>query len=200
MSVEQGQTSRGGLFRSRRWALAAAVAYTLVLYATLTLAYRLYVAVFERIGEAWMRGLLVAVLAAAGTLTLWYMVFRLRARWPQYAVLAAVAGVVGVTIRWLEVPANIIHFLQYGPLTVLWFEVLRFRRRGPRLYLWTLLLVFTIGVGDELLQSWMPDRRFDPMDIGLNALAAALTLCLLGGVAKARTSRIGARTDGGSQL
>ena len=71
---------------------------------------------------------------------------------------------------------------QYGPLTVLVLDALRFRFHDRYIYVWALAVVALIGVGDEFLQGLFPDRRFDLHDVILNSLAAALTLAWVGWV------------------
>ncbi len=63
-------------------------------------------------------------------------------------------------------------------------EALRFRVRDRNVYLWTFLLVSLIGVGDELLQGLLPDRRFDTKDVVVNALAGLLALVFVGFVVR----------------
>ena len=72
--------------------------------------------------------------------------------------------------------------MQYGPLTLLVFDALRFRFTGRPLYLWTFVAVTIIGVGDEALQGILPQRHFGLLDIVVNSTAGLLTLAFIGWV------------------
>lgn len=54
-------------------------------------------------------------------------------------------------LRHLTVPAKRFNFLQYGPLTVLVFDALRFRLHDRYLYVWTFAAVALIGLSRRLL-------------------------------------------------
>jgi hypothetical protein len=171
------------LFSTERRAWTAVALYTAVLYATLTIAFDLYVSVYDRVGRAtvswWMNfGLGVAGLAVAVLAVRLY-----RPRLSGYAVLAAAALVVAFCLETLAVPAKRFHFAQYGPLALLVFDALRFRFQGRDLYIWSLWVVFLIGLGDELLQAALPTRHFGLVDLAVNVTAGAIVLAMIGWVA-----------------
>jgi hypothetical protein len=171
-----------GIFSTARLAWCAVLVYTLFLYASLTLTYDLYMQLFNRIGQDSVSSLFnwTYLVLAAALLSL--MVWRLPKHTGAYLSFLIIALIAGYVLHLEEVPANRVHFLQYGPLTVLVLDALRFRLRDRYIYVWTLVVVSLIGVGDEFLQGLLPDRRFDLHDVILNSLACALTLSWLGWV------------------
>lgn len=170
---------RRGIFPSARPAWIAVTLYTIVLYASLETALDAYMWAFERVGGELMTLLLNAGYAVVGAALLGFVALRLPVRWGAYVAFAVIAVAAAFSLQLQEVPANRIHLIQYGPLTVLTLDALRFRVRTGWIFLWTFLLVTLIGGGDELLQSISPYRRFDPWDVVLNALAAAIALAFV---------------------
>ena len=73
-------------------------------------------------------------------------------------------------------PIEKIHFSEYGFLSLLLFRLIRHGVRSRGCYGWTLLGVCLIGFLDELLQGLLPNRVYDPRDIGMNGLAGAIGL------------------------
>ena len=180
---------QAGFFSREKNAWIALLLYIALLYATLTLTYDLYISVFNTIGETWVRRGLLTIFLGIGAALIGPLWKRLRQDPRKTLALALIIGVLIYSMWDIEVPANQIHFLQYGPLTVLAVEALRFRIQDRQIYPCTVLLVLLVGMGDELLQSFLPDRRFDPHDVVLNALAGVLTLGFLGFVWHGRKSK-----------
>lgn len=183
--ITQEKTFRlfpGGIFGTPVRAWLAVGIYTIALYSTLTLAYDLYIRVFDQIGRDWMSWLLNLTYVLIGLVILLLLLSGRSSRPGAYVTLALVALATGYCLYLEDVPANRIHFLQYGPLTILVLDALRFHCRDSYIYVWTLALVTLIGLGDEVLQGVLSDRRFDPHDVVLNSLAGILTLALVGWV------------------
>jgi hypothetical protein len=178
------------LFSTPRQAWAAVGIYTLLLYSTLNLVLQAYLWVFQRLGEANVAGLLNGIFALAGLL-LW-LLLRPR-RLGAYAALVLIATALFLVFRQTQVPSNLLHFLQYGPLTLLVFDALRFHCCDRYQYVWTVLLIGCIGLGDESLQLFA-GRRFDSHDLLLNGMAAVFVLALLGFVVE--PEELGAKTPG----
>lgn len=164
------------LFSTPRRAWIAVGVYTILLYSTLNLALQAYLWVFERLGEAHVAWLLNGIYALSGLAIL--LLLRPR-RWGAYATLFLIAAGLFLVFRQMSVPSNRLHFLQYGPLTLLVFDAVRFHCRDRYHYVWTVLLVSCIGLGDEFLQLFA-GRRFDSHDLLLNSMAAVFVLAMLG--------------------
>ncbi len=169
-----------GFFSREKTAWIALLLYIALLYATLTITYDLYLAVFNTIGQTWVRRGLLAIFLCIGAALAGPLWKRLRQDPLRIVPLALIVGALIYSMWDIQVPANQIHFLQYGPLTLLAVEALRFRIRDRQIYPCTILLGLLVGVGDELLQSVLPERRFDLHDVVLNTLAGVLTLGFLG--------------------
>lgn len=173
------------LFPSPRRAWLAVGVYTALLYSTLNLVLQAYLWVFERLGEANVAGLMDGIYAAAGLALL--LVLRPR-RLGAYAALTLIAAGLYLFLSEITVPSNGLHFLQYGPLTLLVFDALRFHCRDRYRYVWTVFLVSCIGVGDESLQIFA-GRRFDSHDLLLNSVASVFVLALIGFVVEPQEVR-----------
>jgi hypothetical protein len=163
---------------SRAW-LAVAL-YTLLLYSTLTIAFDLYVYVFDRVGRSTVSWWMNAALSGAAIVTGLFLIRLYRPRLSGYLMMLIAGLVVAFCMQQLAVPAKRFHFFQYGPLTVLVFDALRFRFRGRDLYVFAFSAVALISLGDELIQGILPDRHFGLVDLAINATAGALALALIG--------------------
>jgi len=176
---QPGRLFPRGIFSTPGRAWAAAAVYTVILYSTLTLAYDCYIWVFDRIGRDQMSRLLNLTYLLIAFLILMLLLAGRRSSPGAYLALALIVLAAGYCLYLEDVPANRIHFLQYGPLTVLVLDALRARCRDTYIYVWTLAVVTLIGLGDEMLQGVLSDRRFDSHDVVLNSLAGVLTLALI---------------------
>ncbi len=92
-------------------------------------------------------------------------------------------------LRLLERPIEQIHFLLYGALSGIVFWALSTEIVGWVLYPWTLIVVSLIGMGDELIQWWLPNRVADFHDVLFDALGGALGLAFLGLGMRPRAAR-----------
>jgi len=91
--------------------------------------------------------------------------------------LALMAGLAGVAAL-LELPEERLHLIEYGVLG--WLAGWAVSGSFPWPGWWPLgvAVAWCAGTGDELLQSILPDRVFDPRDILLNAGASLAGLGL----------------------
>ena len=83
-------------------------------------------------------------------------------------------------LRLVERPIEQVHFLLYGGLSGIVFWALSVDLVGWVLYPWTLLVVYLIGMGDEFIQWWLPNRVADFHDVLFDAVGGALGLAFLG--------------------
>lgn len=84
------------------------------------------------------------------------------------------------------------HLIEYGLLTYLLFDALRYRFTAVSVYILSLVLTTLIGVLDEILQYFAPGRSFDLEDLSSNVLAGILMLVL---IVIVEWLKIGRRTD-----
>ena len=72
------------------------------------------------------------------------------------------------------------HLIEYGVVAVFIYEALAERasqgRRVPALPLLAVLATAALGVVDECIQIFVPNRVFDPMDMLFNLLAATMAV------------------------
>lgn len=172
------------LFSKERTAWITVAAYTLFLYATLAIAFDLYVWVFDQIGRQSMSWWMNLGFSIAGAVLFLSVVFVYRPQASGYVAMAMIGLAVTFCLQFLPVPAKRFHFFQYAPLTLLVYDAIRFRLRDQSRYIWAMALVSLIGLGDETIQWLLPDRHFGVLDLVINAAAGLLTLVFLGFVVK----------------
>lgn len=88
----------------------------------------------------------------------------------------------------IDIPEERVHLLEYAGLGYLLAYALQKDGRGS-FYMTVPLAGFVIGLGDETLQGFFPNRVFDWYDVGLN------TIGILIGLAVAVLSRTGGRAS-----
>ena len=118
---------------------------------------------------------LLALLAILGFI----IIKKIQIRKPSSFILLGIIGVcysVGLRVFWI--PAEKIHFLEYGFLAFLIFRALAFDRPPLQAYAAALILTTLIGWGDEALQAITPGRYYQLPDMMLNAGSGALGLLL----------------------
>lgn len=147
----------------------------------------IYVSVYQArtVAEALRsRGLLTASVWTAFALTAALVLAwaaRRRPRAQTFAVLTAAAVVLALCLRRIPSPEERIHFIEYGVLAGLLHAALA----GRPLWLRTtaaVLLTALAGLGDEVIQRYLPNRVFDWRDVAVNAAAGALVVATIEGL------------------
>lgn len=97
---------------------------------------------------------------------------------PRAALLAVLALPLGMAVdRLAQWPQERVHLVLYSLVGVAWLRAtLRTFPSLPRAYLAAALLGVACGWGDEIVQGWLPNRRFDERDILVNSLSVLLGL------------------------
>jgi hypothetical protein len=168
------------IFQSEKTAWLAAGIYTIILYSTLTVAFDVYVSVYDQIGRASMSRWINLGFAAAGVMLLLWILLSIRPRLSGYIALLLIILVITFCLHYLKIPAKRFHFFQYAPLTLILFDAISFRCQDRGKYVWTLALVALVGLGDETIQLMLPDRHFGVLDLVINSAAGLLTLAFIG--------------------
>ena len=75
--------------------------------------------------------------------------------------------------------AEQLHLLTYGVMSILIFNLGRFRWGGGRLFILSAVITAVIGLLDELLQHFLPNRGFDWLDVLINAIGGVTALILV---------------------
>ncbi len=89
-------------------------------------------------------------------------------------------------IQTYDVLAEKIHFIEYGVLAFLLYRALKKNIPSMLIYPVSLVIVFLIGWGDELIQYFLPERVYEFRDVLLNVLSGGLILALIFLVEKLR--------------
>jgi peptidoglycan/LPS O-acetylase OafA/YrhL len=162
------------IFTSRRerrlwtWALVAVLA----IYSTLGLAQVVVHFLREQNLLRFTFGLLVAGIVAA---VIWRWV-RQPPSWLEIGVWVAAALVYTIAFIRVETPEERTHLIEYSLVAVLIYQALLERaRNGSKVPIPALLAFFAtvlLGFLDEAIQWLLPNRYFDPIDVGFNTLAA----------------------------
>ena len=102
---------------------------------------------------------------------------------PSRAEIGVALGVIGaylIAFLRTRVPEERTHLVEYSVLALIILEALTERanqgRRVPALPLLAILATGLLGTLDELIQSLLPNRVFDPIDILFNFLAGVMTV------------------------
>lgn len=169
-----------GIFATQRLAWIAVALYTIFLYSTLTIAFDLYVSVYDQVGRATVSKWMNLGLAGAVTVVMVVTIAKIRPRASGYLALLLIGLSLVFCVSHLPIPAKRFHFFQYAPLTVLVFDALRFRCRDRGIYVCSMAVVTIIGLGDETIQWLLPDRHFGVLDLVINSAAGLLTLVFIG--------------------
>ena len=165
-------------FASRRerrlwgWTLAVVVA----IYATLGLA-RTWAGMLRQRDLLDDTFLFSAFLIGAAVITL---AVAARPGIAEVGVMLGVAAVYIMVFVRMALPEERTHVMEYGVVAILILAALRERTRSGRRVPVPALLAFAaataVGVVDELIQLLIPARVFDPADMFVNAVSAALAV------------------------
>ncbi|VAX31137.1 hypothetical protein MNBD_NITROSPIRAE01-1056 [hydrothermal vent metagenome] len=85
-----------------------------------------------------------------------------------------VLGALLFFVAQMNLPAERIHFLQYGILGYLIARAVKPRFLGISGFIFVLVLGSAIGLGDELIQWVLPSRVFDWWDVSYNMIGTAI--------------------------
>ena len=170
--------------RERRlwfWTVAAVVA----IYSTLGLAGTLAGAMRDRhlVNNSMFVGFLVLVAAITGS------ALRRRPGWPEIWVTLGVIAVYGMAFLRMETsPVERTHLIEYGLVAILIHQALVERRRGGRRVPVPAVLTVLLGWVDESIQWILPNRVYDVVDVGFNALAGLMAIAATMALAWARST------------
>ncbi|MDH3733398.1 MAG: VanZ family protein [Gemmatimonadota bacterium] len=181
-------TTSEPLFTSRRerrlwfWALAVVVA----IYSTLGLAGTLVSVLGDRtVGFGWFWGFIVLVAAIA-----WSGWTRRPGRFELWVGVGVTAAYAMAFFRLGLGPAERTHLFEYGLVAVLIHQALLERRSNGRPVpvpgIIAIGVTVLLGWVDESIQWLLPNRVYDIVDVGFNALAALMSVTASSALARAR--------------
>lgn len=136
------------------------------------------------LGVAFAGGLAMAVVAVLG-------IALDRKRSPDvWIVVGVLAALVMIPVRTGVTALERTHLFEFGLLAVVVYEALTERRRNaggvPLPGLAAICLTAVVGWLDEALQALVPGRVYDLRDVGINALAALVTVSVVAAIRWAR--------------
>ncbi len=114
------------------------------------------------------------------TLILAYIVnYRERYGVSQYLWFSFICCLYGLALCIVDVPAEKIHFIEYGVLSALIYLALTHDINNISIYFLSSLIVFVFGAIDEVIQWVLPNRIFDIRDLVMNGTAGILVQLLI---------------------
>ena len=169
---------------ARLWSMALAV--VIAIYSTLGLARTISDLIFANpMGEALFMVCCVVILVVVVTQGL--------TRQPGLAEFAVAGGVVAtyaLVFSRMALVTERSHLVEYGIVAIIVYEALQERaRNGRRVPVPALIAIGVtslLGVVDECIQLYIPNRYFDPLDIVFNVGAAVLAVTASASLAWAR--------------
>ncbi len=172
--VEQ-ETKKIRMERVRNWIIA--FLYTMLIYLTLPIMPRLWNG-FRRFAGGYANHIAAIILAIIGFVVLIYLIRQHRGRrsifW--FFILALIYA---WALSMLKLPVERIHFIEYGLLSIFVFKALAHDIKNRSVYLWSALIVFCLGLIDEIIQHFLPTRVYDTRDVVVNGCAGILVLLII---------------------
>ena len=163
--------------RIRAWGLA--VGWLTVIYCTIPLVYAFVYWSYRVFSREWYPRAVAGILFLAGA----YVVVRLfHARRTGWRVTVVRVGFLVLSMGTILVfmgvqePVAKVHVVQYGLLALLFLRALRLDVHDWTAYPTALVFAACGGLGDELIQGFLPERVGELLDVRLNVYAALLAL------------------------
>jgi hypothetical protein len=156
-------------------ARAALAFYLAAMFATLPILPVIVTGVQDQVGESAVSAPLYALLAVCLLLPLLRLARSPRPPlpWPHLSYLLLLLGALVALRTLVSSPIGRVHLVEYGLLAIL---VLRALPAGVGRYPAAFASAAAVGLLDETVQHFLPNRVFDWYDVGLNAAAALLGL------------------------
>lgn len=152
-------------------------AYLLLMFATLPLLPPLVTVIRDGLGAGRFSLLLYGLLAALLLPPLWLLLSPPRPRppWPHLSLCLLALLTAAVLGTLVSSPVGRVHLAEYGLLAILILRALP-RTQGAGPVFAAFAIAAGVGLADETVQHFLPNRVFDWYDVGLNAAAALLGL------------------------
>tara|TARA_Y100000034_G_scaffold30248_1_gene36887 strand:+ start:892 stop:2115 length:1224 start_codon:yes stop_codon:yes gene_type:complete len=150
--------------------------WTLLIYVTIPLANALQNTWVRFWGRQSLLLVVVAVLSLATVIT--FLAMRRsdrKVRWHQYLwILLVFAAYIYFTYSLRSLPAEALHFIEYGVLGALAFLAFRHRVENSSIYFISAVFCLLVGTVDEIIQWIVPQRFWDYRDVWLNGVGGGL--------------------------
>jgi putative Mn2+ efflux pump MntP len=172
--VEQ-ETKRFRIERIRDWLIV--FLFTMLIYLTLPIMPQAWKG-FRRLAGGYANHIAAIILVIIGFIILIYLI-RQRRGGRSICWFLVLALIYAWALSRLKLPVERIHFLEYGLLSVFVFRALAHDIKNRSIYLWSALIVFSLGLVDEIIQYFLPNRVYDTRDVIVNGLAGILGLLII---------------------
>jgi VanZ family protein len=178
-AVAWPRLARVGIERCRAWGVA--IAYIAFVYATVPVLPVVWdrlrdhtEGAIDHLGIVVIAGLALAIVERARRTAVRP---GSRAAWQPCVVLTAVFAAYGYPlVRFSTFPAERLHLVEYGLVSLFLLRALRLDLSSRGAYLASLMLTAVVGFGDECIQWALPQRFFELKDVQLNFISGALGL------------------------
>jgi VanZ family protein len=146
--------------------------YVGCIYATLPVMRPILNFLKENLGEAFSPSVYVFLfLIALGIIVLFFTQGK---GWKSSVVLFGILGVTAFTLPTIKYPEERVHFVEYAVLGIMLYFALRETFQGRKLLVCIPVIVFLVGLGDELIQGILPNRVYQFTDVLLNFFGGVL--------------------------
>lgn len=148
------------------------ICYVGVIYATLPVMRPILDFLKENLGETFSPAVYVLLFfVALGIIVFFLMQGR---GWKSLVLLVGILGVTAYLLPSIKYPEERIHFVEYAVLGVLLYFALREKIQGRRALFCIPVVIFFVGLGDELIQGILPNRVYDFRDVLMNLAGGIL--------------------------
>lgn len=152
------------------------IVYIAIIYATLPIMRSVLTFLYKTLGKE-ILSLGVNGILVVGGLSFFIFIFKNSER--DYGRLALILGVliIGTAVAMgYGIPEERVHFLEYGILGYLMLKATTYSWRMP--FFASFILVFIVGIGDEAIQWFLPNRVGDMRDVFMNSFGGLLGVCI----------------------
>lgn len=159
--------------RKKYWLLSGLCVFAI--YSTLSVVWEIYNALKDYVRvdlcmNLILAGALCGILALAVKERLWRS-------WKKAMALVGLMLTYIISASFIAYPVEKFHFLEYGILSYFFFEALAVDVKPFKAAAGSLVLTSLVGLGDEVIQYFLPNRYFQWSDVGLNVYSGILGLC-----------------------
>lgn len=160
---------------SRIWRWIVVVIYTSAMYIFLPFGPRFWRFVLSQWGNS-INYLGLFLVCVVGAYFLVYLIFqRQEKKFSVYFSFFLISITCLAILKYMCINgAERFHLLLYGILSCITFWALKLDLKKNKIYIFTTILVFSLGITDELIQGALPMRVFDVRDIFMNWLSSGM--------------------------
>ena len=152
------------------------IAYVLLIYVSLPFAPDIWKAFYRAIGQKAYLAPAASIVIIGGMIFLYLLFYKREKNWTTYLAFIAIAGAYFVGMKMYPEPPERFHFIEYAGVG---YFLARLCSDGKKGYLSAVPWVFIIGLGDEIIQYFLPNRFFEWRDVFGNLAGGVLGLLLI---------------------